>query len=88
MKGYRTSKDYKKLKELLDKGYIVVLLWVHDATSNLFAGIARRVPHIQGGVDGDWYSLDSWSYFPTINRETFEEYCQGRGFTFILPEEE
>lgn len=87
MKGYKTSKDYKKLKELLDNGYTVVVLWVHSTTRRLFAGIARRVPHIQGGVDGDWYSLDSWSYFPTIDKAPFEEKCKSVGFSFIEPEE-
>lgn len=87
MKGYKTSKDYGRLKELLDADYIVVVLWVHDATKNLFSDIARRVSHIQGGVDGDWYSIGVWSYFPTINRESFEDYCASKGFSFIVPEE-
>ena len=85
--GYKTSRDYGRLKGLLDKGYYIVILWVHDTTNNLFSDIARRVPHVDGGVDGDWYSVGVWSYFPTINKEAFEDFCKGKGFTFIDVEE-
>ena len=30
MRGYRTSKDYKQLRELLDKGYEVVCFTTYD----------------------------------------------------------
>ena len=88
MKGYTTSKDYKHLKELLDKGYTVVLLWVHDTTLRTFADLASRIAPIPGGVEGYWYSLGTWSYFPTINKESFEEYCKNIGISFILPKED
>ena len=87
MKGYSTSNDFKKLKELLDDGYLVVLVWAHSTTRSLFSGIAKRVLSKHGSNDGDWYSLDCWSYFPTINKESFEDYCKSKGFSFILPEE-
>lgn len=87
LKGYKVSKDYKRLKELLDNGYTVVVLWVHDTTGNVFAGIAKRVPPVKGGVEGNWYSLDSWNYFPTIEKKSFEEKCESIGFSFIEPDE-
>lgn len=49
LKGYKTSQDFSRLKELLDKGYWVVILWEHDTTKNIFPDIAKRVPHIDGG---------------------------------------
>ena len=88
MKGYKLSTDYKRLKEFLDNEYTIVVIWVHSTTRTIFAGIARRVPHIQGGVDGDWYSLDAWSYFPTIDKESFEDKCKRIGFQYIVPLEE
>ena len=88
IKGYRTSADYTKLKELLDNGYTVVLVYIHDASRRLFSDIAKRISHIPGGVDGDWYSLGCWSYFPTVDKMNFEDYCKSNGFSFILPEEE
>ena len=86
MKGYKISKDYKHLKELLDKDYKVVLVYRHDTTQRIFSGIANRVSPISGGVNGFWYSLDCWSFFPTINKESFEDYCACKGFSFIVPE--
>lgn len=88
LKGYRTSRDFTRLKELLDNGYRVVILWEHDTTKNIFPDIARRVPHIDGGVDGDWYSVGIWSYFPTLNTDPFEVFCTRIGFTYIDPEGE
>ena len=87
LKGYRTSKDFTRLKKLLDSGHTVVILWVHDTTKNLFSDLARRVPHIDGGVDGDWYSLGSWGYFPTLNSDPFECFCARLGFSYIDPED-
>lgn len=83
--NYNTSKDYTCLKELLDSGKIIVILWVHVPTLRLFSGIAKRVEQIPGGVDTPWYSIDAWSYFPTINKETFEEFCKKKQFVFIVP---
>lgn len=88
MKGYRVSCDYSRLKELLDKDYYVIILWIHDTTKNIFSDIARRVPHINGGVDGNWYSIGCWGYFPTINKNSFEDFCERIGFTFIDPDTE
>ena len=34
MKGYKTSKDKKRLKELLDNGYEVICLYTYDFTRN------------------------------------------------------
>ena len=88
LKGYKTSRDFSRLKELLDNGYWVVILWEHDTTKNIFPDIARRVPHIDGGVDGDWYSIGFWGYFPTINTDPFEVFCKRIGFTYIDPKED
>ena len=86
LKGYKVSNDYTKLKEFLDKDYKVIILWVHSGTQRLFSGIAEKVPPIPGGVEGNWYSLDIWSYFPTIDRDSFEKKCKSIGFSYIEPE--
>lgn len=87
LKGYKTSQDFSRLKELLDNGHWVVILWEHDTTKNIFPDIARRVPHIDGGVDGDWYSVGCWGYFPTLNTDTFPVFCKRINFTYIDPED-
>lgn len=83
--NYNTSNDYTRLKELLDGGNAVVILWVHIPTMRLFSGIAKRIEPIVGGVETPWYSIDAWSYFPTINKETFEEFCKKKQFFYIVP---
>ena len=83
MMKYKLSNDYKRLKELLDEGHQIIIIWQHDATLRLFAGIAT----VRGGVEGHWYSLDCWSYFPTINKESFESKCKKIGFSYIIPEQ-
>ena len=83
--NYNTSNDYKRLKELLDGGNIVVILWVHVPTMRLFSGIAKRVEPIRGGIKTPWYSIDCWIYCPTMNKETFDEFCKKKQFVFIVP---
>ena len=87
LKGYKTSQDFKRLKELLDAGYWIIILWRHDPMGTLFPEIARKVPHIDGGVDGDWYSIGTWGYFPTINTDPFEVAVARYGISYVEPVE-
>ena len=86
-KGYKTSRDYTKLKELLDSDYSVILVWIHSTTLYAYAEVAHRVFPIPGGVDGYWYNLGIWNYFPGVNRESFEDYCKKQGFFYIVPQD-
>lgn len=86
MTGYNTSKDYKKLKELLDKGWTIVYLWRHDTAGRLFADIAKKVIAKDGMVI---YDLSGWTYIPETTDRSFEEYCSNiglNGLSFIIPE--
>ena len=85
--NYKTSRDYTKLKELLDSDYSVILVWIHSTTLYAYAEVAHRVPPVPGGVDGYWYHLGIWSYFPGINRESFEDFCKKQGFFYIVPQD-
>lgn len=82
---YNLSEDYTKLKELLDKDQEIVFIWQHDTTLRVFSEIAKRIEPIPGGVDGPWYSLGPWHYFPTINKESFEEKCKYIGLSYLIP---
>lgn len=87
MTGYNTSKDYKKLKELLDKGFTIIYLWRHDTTSRLFADIARKFVAKDGMVI---YDFSGWTNIPRRSKMTFEEYCSNiglGGLEFIIPDE-
>ena len=85
MTGYNTSKDYKKLKELLDKGWKIVYLWCHNTTHNHFADIVRKVIAKDGMV---LYDFSGWTYIPGQSKITFDEYCSNiglAGIEFIMP---
>ena len=43
MKGYKTSKDYKRLEELLNKGYEVVCFHTYDIHSNQGVGHKPKI---------------------------------------------
>ena len=88
MEGYKTSRDYKHLKELLDKGQQVIIVWTHSTTSKLFSGIAEK--HISRDAFNYTtvgYHLDALSWFPESSRESFEDKCKAIGFEYIVPEE-
>lgn len=88
MKGYKTSKDYGRLKELLDAGHQVVIVWQHSTTLRLFSGIAEKhVSRDALNYTTVGYHLDAWSWFPQSSRESFEDKCKAIGFEYIVPEE-
>ena len=78
MKGYKTSKDYKRLKELLDKGYSVICL-VHDKD----CGLASR------DIGIGWYLFDFvYSYPMEFPSSVFGRECKKNRIEFIEPNEE
>lgn len=80
MKGYTTSKDYKRLKELVDKGLMVICV---DRSG--FALTAHR------GDRGEYrFTYGGWRtptiMFPNCSIEPFIDACEG--LEFIEPTEE
>ena len=104
MKGYKTSKDYKRLKELLDKGYEVVCFITYDflwrsqephepmmVTDICRAKFIKR----EQNRENDVYvigvrGLSYITFWPNSNIYdfTFEDRCKAENIEFIEPTEE
>ena len=100
MKGYKTSKDYKRLKELLDKGYQVVCFITYDMNRHIREPhepfmvtdvcIARlleknsKYAHYDFSCRGIGY-LHYWLHDFGYDY-TFEELLEARNIEFIEPE--
>ena len=74
MKGYKTSKDYKRLKELLDKEYKVVFFQKNDT-----------LPSLAGKNDGHYWF---WECGLATNDYDYLSLCKQNDIEFIEPEEE
>ena len=97
MKGYKTSKDYKRLKELLDKGYEVVCFITYDfdrfpimVTDVCLARLlypdseqSAKYSLAARGIEYLHYWLHGGNY-----KFTFEELLKNRNVEFIEPNEE
>ena len=86
MKGYQTSKDYKRLKELLDKGYDIVC-W---ADYERYDGhVCRDICHARKMDDTYIISargIEYGSYWDgRIAYDSFEEMCEDNHIEFIEP---
>ena len=83
--NYKTSKDYKRLKELLDKGYKVVLLWAQPSAGTTInsAGIATFVKH-PSSRQFDQYLL-GYSSLSRGGFSRFRKVCKFWDFSFIEP---
>ena len=84
MKGYKTSKDYKHLKALLDAGQIVIVIWPEKV-------MGKETPRSWAAFkDGDYYYLGvlCWaeSYIKGAGWD-FEPYCEAHDVSFIVPTE-
>lgn len=80
MKGYNTSKDYKRLKELLDKGYEVIVyangMGIHLSYKYVFQ-------------DGETVKYDFGGFTIFSSRfERLEEILTEKQLEFIEPTEE
>lgn len=78
MKGYKTSTDYKKLKELLDEGYEVII--IKDSGNEIIITFAWKQLH--------FYHIGNRTYNDGLvvgGHETFEEYCKCMMVEFIEP---
>lgn len=84
MKGYKTSKDYSRLKELLDKGYAVVCLTTYDfSPGNEVTDVCKATKY------DDTYRISArgieyTSYWPGMHRyKSFEEACRESNIEFF-----
>ena len=102
MKGYKTSRDYKKLKELVEKGQDVVcfITWdfdkynkkPHEPMWTTDVCYCRYFPS-----ENPRYSRYAFmsrgmtfgDYWPSMDegKYTFEEYCKSLMIEFIMPNE-
>lgn len=84
MTGYKTSKDYKQLKELLDSGYEVIVVFpLNDIEERIY--IAWKHPA------GVYYLGDDRKYDSRLSahqRFSFVEECKAYNIEFIEPTEE
>jgi len=83
MRGYKLSKDYKLLKELLDKGYKIIMVQHTNYGLPLLS-----VSHYHAESKRYYLAgLHIWSE-EDGRFGTFEEYCNDWGIEFIEPPEE
>lgn len=75
MENYKTSKDYKRLKDLLDKGYKVVVVMPDESI-----GIA------QYSEEYECYDFGGNIMMQFHIPEYFEENCTDEDLEFIEPE--
>ena len=94
MKGYKTSKDYKRLKELLDKGYEVVCFTTYDFNKHNPGHKTLMTTDIcKGMLLGGWYhfsarGIEYCTYWPEMNRyASFDDMCKNNNIEFIEPTE-
>ena len=80
MKGYETSKDYKKLKELLNNGYEVIII-KDSGNENIVTSAWKNLQyyHIGNSVYNDGLVVG--------RHESFEEYCSCMMVEFLEPNE-
>jgi hypothetical protein len=86
--AYKTSKDYARLKELLDAGYYIVCFIRYDASDTMtFHDIclARRIDSGDVGYEFSSRGISYLTYFPKYHNFTFEEICKTDGVEFIEP---
>lgn len=84
-KAYKTSKDYARLKELLDAGYYIVCFIRYDASDTMtFHDIclARRFEDV-----GYEFSSRGISYLSIYEEwgDKFNELCEDSGVEFVNP---
>lgn len=89
MKGYKTSKDYRRLKELLDSGMEVICLGIIEDPHMTFARVASYHAAREDEEDGhipEHYALPRRDVF-VEEGEDFETICEYSNIEFIEPTE-
>lgn len=103
MKGYKTSRDYKRLKELLDNGYEVVCFTTYDFLQYhkephepmIVTDICRGRLLKRKDPQNDLYTFgvrghtfcDYYPNDPLMNPYSFDELCESENIEFVEPTE-
>ena len=90
MKGYKTSKDYKHLIELLDKGYEVVCFCTYDINRNgiIVTDVCRARSQENGRYSISARGIEYGCYWPSMHAfDSFEEMCEHLKLDYIEPTE-
>lgn len=74
MEGYKTSRDYKRFRELLDKGKKVIVLCGYDG-----CGIAHK-------DYTNWYCVNGFYKDADASDEAFRKWCANHNIEFLEPE--
>lgn len=83
---YKTSKDYKRLKELLDKGYTVVCFTTYDYGDGDYVTDVCKATCYDGRYQIAARGIEYTAYWPTMRRyNSFEEACRESNIEFIEP---
>ena len=94
---YNTSRDYKRLKELLDKGYQVVCFVTYDFNENqkgredYHESITTDICYGRCDDNSGWYhfcarGIEYAAYWSNMWRyKSFEEMCEKNSIEFIEP---
>ena len=80
--NYKTNKDHKRLKELLDKGDEVICVIPSEFPRGNMCAIARREPSFVSPHAGDYVFAEFGFY---IQEKDFIEGCIARSIEFIEP---
>ncbi len=83
---YKTSKDYKRLKELLDKGYQVVCFTTYDWGDGDFVTDVCKATAYDGRYQISARGIEYCSYWAGMHRyKSFEDACEHCQIEFIEP---
>ena len=89
MKGYKTSKDYKRLKELLDKGYEVICIADYNKRDGIVVRDICRAKKFRSAYLVLARGIEYCSFWEGMYMyATFEEMCEDSHIEFIEPTEE
>mgnify|MGYP001159030936 FL=1 len=82
---YKTSKDYKRLKELLDKGEKITVFFLHKSGYGTEQKIRKTAEKKYNEITHcDGYFIGPMTIFP-FSQKPFEYYCEKYNIEFIEP---
>ena len=88
MNGYKTSKDYKRLKELVDNGYRVVCFTTYDWDEGYDVTDICCADQYDGRYRLSARGIEYGAYWKGMKRfESFENMCEHCRIEFIEPTE-
>lgn len=88
MNGYKTSKDYKRLKELVDNGYRVVCFTTYDWDEGYDVTDICCAVQYDGRYQLSARGIEYGAYWKGMKRfESFEDMCEHCRIEFIEPTE-